>query len=381
MPAPPARGMGRPAKPARLAPMNTPPGASDLPVTGLLEQAQQALQAQRWAPALALAQQALAEPALPDDARIEALLLVAQSQWRQGDLLRVHRPALQAAALARRLQQLPACIRGLTLAAFALGELSLADEALPLALEALTLARQPGQHGLLPGALSCAAHVYARLCDLEHAEGLHMQALSLAREAGAIEALHQAYANLIASFIVAHKELLASGQEQAAQAALARARRYASHARSLLDDARLDEYRRFGLMLNLGHLLTLAEQLDEAEPLLRAGIALAHKQAAGYYLLSGEASLAELLLKRGRPAEALPLLHAALHPEPGQGGFSLQLSALRTALACRQALGDSAAAQDLQAELDAALRARAAMREQAQQSLSDPGRASSWAPL
>lgn len=346
---------------------------------GLIEQAREALQAQRWARTLALAQQALAE-ALPDPLRIEALLLVAQSQWRQGDLLRVHRPSLQAAELARSLDLAPQHIRGLTLAAFALGELSLADEALPLALQALELARRPDQHAALPGALSCAAHVYARLCDLEHAEHLHMQALSLARETGQIEALHQAYTNLIASFIVAHKELLAAGQEAPAQAALQRARRYASHARSLLDDPRLDEYRRFSLMLNLGHLLVRAGQLDEAEPLLRAGVALAHKQAAGYYLLSGEASLAELLLRRGRPAEALPLLQAALHPEPGQGGFSLQLTALRTALACRQALGEAEATEALQAELETALQARDAMREQAQQSLRNPGRESGWIP-
>lgn len=347
---------------------------------GLVEQAHAALQTQHWARALGLAQQALAGP-LSAAQRIEALLLVAQSQWRQGDLMRVYRPALQAAALARGQALLPQAIRGLTLAAFALGELSLADEAMPLAQQALELARQPAQHAALPGALSCAAHVCARLCDLEQAEHLHMQALSLARETGEIQSLHQAYGNLIASFIVAHKELLAAGQHGAAQAALARARRDASHARSLLDDPRLDEYRRFGLMLNLGHLLVLADRLDEAEPLLRAGIALAHKQAAGYYLLSGEVSLAELLIRRGRPAEALPLLRGALHPVPGQGGFSLQLSALRSALACQRALGREDEAAALQDELDAALRARDAMREQAQQSLRQPGPASSWTPL
>lgn len=330
----------------------------------LIAQAQQALAAQQWEQALALARQALTLP-MPEPARAEALFLVGQSHWREGDLLRVQRAALQAAALAMTQGLTPLQIRSLGLASIALSELNLADEALSIALRALELARQPEQHEQLPGALSCAAHVYARLCDLENAELMHMQALSLAREVGEVSALYQAYCNLLASFIVAHKELSAGGHGDAATAVLARAQRYTSHTRSLLTDTRMDEYRRLPLLLNLGHVLLLMGRLDEAEPLLLQAQQLAVQQAANYYRLSACQTLAELRLLSGEPAQALALLHEVLTPAPGLGVFSLQLSALRTALACHLALGQDEQVGTLSAELAAMLQAREVMRQQA----------------
>jgi tetratricopeptide (TPR) repeat protein len=339
-----------------------------VPTPALIEQAQQALAAQQWTQALALARQALALAlALPGPARVEALYVVAQCQWRLGLLPQAQQTARQAAELAAEQGLITLQIRSLGMAAIALSELSLADDALPLALQALRLAQRPDQHAQLPGALSCAAHVHARRGELEHAELMHMQALSLARETGEIKTLHQAYCNLLAAFVVAYKQRCASGQAAAAQAAAARAQRHTSHVRSLLADARMDEYQRLPLLLSLGHVLLLNGRLGEAEALLLQARQLAERLGANYYRLAAHRIQAELRLMQGQPAQALQLLGELLDPASGQGGFSQHLSALHTALDCHRALGQEEPARMLALELDRLLHTREPMRQQARQ--------------
>lgn len=333
-----------------------------------LARARSSLQAQHWLPLQQQLATLLARPDLDEAQRVEALLLQATACWRQGNLPGVTRPALQAAALAGKTDALRRqCIRALGFAAFALAELGLADAALPHALRGLALAQDdPAQHQALPGALSCAAHIHARLGQFDAAEMLHMQALSLARESGLPEALHQAYGNLFSAVVGAHGELAsAAEQAQAVRAAQACAQRHASHVLGFLDDKRLGPYRRMVLMLNLGDLLSLAGRLDDAEPLLRDCLVLAEEQGTRYYRMSAEAALADLLLRRDRPSEALSLLLRLLEPDGAERGASLHLLALRTALACQRRLGDTVAAERLQAEWAAFERARAEVRTRA----------------
>lgn len=350
------------------------PSPVPLPQLGpdLLDAAQRALEDQRWDDALAQVQRAL-RGELSDAERAEALLLVGRCHWHRGELLGVHPAALQAAALAQQAERSDLQVQALNLASLSLSELGLADEALPLTANALLLAQVPDLHQLLPSTLSYAAHVHARLGDVDNAEVLHMRALSLARESGQVLLLQQAYCNLFVSFNLAHEEIMAQSGAEAASAALAHAQRYIGHSLSLLQDERLDETRQATLMLGAGHLLMLYGQLDEAEPLLQRCIAISSRLGARYYLLSAQQSLGELMLRRGRPAEGLALLEESLNPAPGQGGFSLQLAALRTAVACQLALGRLAAAAASADARDAALRARDAMRQQARASFGQPG--------
>ncbi len=322
-----------------------------------LVQIRNALQARRWEQAQQLAEAALAA-GLAGPALGEAQLLLAQARWWQGQLERVHRPALRAAVLAGPPAQR---VLALNIAALTLSELGLADEALPLALQSLELARRPEQHELLSRTLSCAAHVYARLGDLEHAEPLHMQALSLAREVKDPSGLQQAYGNLLLSTAMAHEELLEQQQPEAARAALLRGLHYLSHARSLLQDERLGEERHSTLRLMLGRLLMYGGRLDEAEPMLRQGIAEVEAMGGHYYLRGGRLSLAELLRRRGQPERALPLL-----PAPGEGdGGCLQVGELRCRLACHRMLGEQPEAERVEALLSQALARRDATRLQA----------------
>lgn len=351
-----------------MDPRSAPDSADGDSAVEWLARAQSSLQDQHWQRLQDQLEALLARRDLSEAQRVDALLLQATACWRQGDLSGVTRPALQAAGLAADLAALRRqCIRALGFAAFALSELGLADAALPHALRGLALAQDdPAQHQALPGALSCAAHVHARLGQFDEAEMLHMQALSLARESGLPEALHQAYANLFSAVVSAHAELAAGApQADAVRAAQACAQRHASHVLGFLDDQRLGAYRRMVLMLNLGDLLSLAGRLDDAEPLLRHCLALAEEQGTRYYQMSAEAALADLLLRRDRPSEAMSLLQPLLAPDGAQPGSSLRLLALRTALACQGRLGDAVAAETLQAELAELERARARVRARA----------------
>ncbi|WP_349744095.1 hypothetical protein [Roseateles cavernae] len=328
----------------------------------LLEQADAALARQQWSVALALATQALS-PALPDAQRAQALLMQARAHWQMGALWQVYLPALEVGRLGRLCGNARTEVDGLSLAAFALAELGLADEARPISLEALAAAGDSAE--LLPRTLSCAAHVHARLGDVSHAELMHMRAISLARESHDSNLLALAFINLLLSLSLAYEELLHGPGEAAAQIALVHAPRFLAQASGLLADERLPLTARASLQLAAAHLALLCGRLDQAEPWLTAAHRQYSEQGTGYNRLAAEQSLAELALRRGRPAEGLAWLDGLLAPAPGHGSFNMRLPALRTALACHRALGQAEAERAVAVELDELLRARQAMREQA----------------
>lgn len=328
----------------------------------LLEQADAALARQEWSVALALATQALS-PTLLDRQRAQALLMQARAHWQMGALWQVYLPALEVGRLGRLCGNARTEVDGWSLAAFALAELGLADEARPISLDALAAAGDSAE--LLPRALSCAAHVHARLGDVSHAELMHMRAISLARESHDANLLALAFINLLLSLGLACEELLHGPGEAAAQIALVRAPRFLAQASGLLADERLPATARAGLQLAAGHLALLCGRLDQAQPWLTAAHRRYCLQGTGYNRLAAEQSLAELALRQGRPAEALGWLSELLAPEPGRSSFSLRLPSLRTARACHRALGNAEIERTLALELDELLQARQAMREQA----------------
>lgn len=341
-------------------------------VAGQLAAGLAALDAQDWALALDHAQRLLASP-LGAEQHAQALLLLARAHWIRGTVAEVQQPALQAARLAQQAGEVRLQIRALSWASMALTELGLADEALPLALRAITLAEMPGLHDQLPPALSCAAHARARQGDLERAEQLHMRALSLARESGQPVMVKQAYTNLLLSSRLVYEELLARQGADAATLALGAARRQLGHAASLARDDRLEPGQRVALILALGHLRILSDELPEAEALLSEGIAICEQNHSSYYLHAGRHSLGLLRIHQGRADEGLRLLRELLQPAHGHVPvFVQQLETLRLLVQTLHGLAraDEAAAHEQQ--LAEALATRDAMRQQARLSLSRP---------
>ncbi|WP_349744097.1 hypothetical protein [Roseateles cavernae] len=324
-----------------------------------------AMLAHRWDYAQGLAEAALSA-AGGTPAHGELQLQLAMSHWWQGHLSQVHPAALRAAALPLPTGQR---IRALGLAALGLSELGLVNEALMPALRALVLAREPGQHPHLPSALSCAAHAYALAGQPELSEPLHMEALSMARESAHSGELQQAYANLLVSFAHAHAELLEQAQPEAARAVLQRGLHHLSQARGLLLDGRIQEERQVGMRLAIARLLMLAERADEAEPQLRQVIADSTALSSHFYLHAGRQVLAELLHRRGRHHEALTWLRPELDRETTHGVQSLRIAALRSALACQQALALAGEAACTRADLEQALAERDDTRRQARHDL------------
>lgn len=346
--------------PAALQPVDP---SADAAVT--LAAVRAAMLDRHWAEAQGLAEAALA--AVDDKpAHGELQLQLAMSHWWQGRLSQVHPAALRAAALPLPIGQR---IRALGLAALGLSELGLVNEALMPALRALVLAREPDQHPHLPSALSCAAHAYALAGQPELSEPLHMEALSMARESAHSSELQQAYGNLLVSFSHAHAELLEQAQPEAAQAVLQRGLHHLSQARGLLLDGRIPQERQVGMRLAIARLLTLAGRADEAEPQLQQVITDSSALSNHFYLHAGHQVLAELLHRRGRHHEALTWLQPELDRQTTHGVQSLRIAALRSALACQQALALPGEAARTRADLQQILTERDDLRRQARHGL------------
>jgi hypothetical protein len=335
------------------------------PPSPLLE-ALQALEAQRWQESAALSKQALQLP-LDEALQAQAGLTLARACWHLGELHDCARHALHANALARRTGDEALCISAATLAAFALSELDLQDAALPLAQHALALAQQPVHFQLLPVALSCAAHVHARRADLVQSELLHLRALSHARENGSLAAMQMAQVNLLLSLILVHRLAAQQGDPVMLAAVAQRGRHYASAVRNLLNRPALEDWRRAGLMHNLGELLGLIGDDAEAETLLRDSLARAQGLETPFATRVAATALAELLWRQGRAEAALACLADELaSAEIDRSGFLRQLRGLRTAQACLQALGRASEAQALEARVAEVQRVHDAMRADVQ---------------
>ncbi|MBT9492497.1 MAG: tetratricopeptide repeat protein [Paucibacter sp.] len=316
--------------------------------------AQQALRAQQWEQAAELCQQLLQAATLGGQLT-QAWLTLARARWHQGDLPASYQAALQAKEAAQRCNDAASAISAATLAAFALAELGLADQAWALAEYALALAEQPAMFKLLPTALSCAAHAHARRADLPHSESLHMRALSFARESGDPKALQLAYDNLLLSFIFLLRSAQQQGQTRLVDAVQQRARNYAPQIRSLIDSPQLIDWRRISLMHNLGELLSLCADLDAAQTLLEASLEQARKLSANYSTLSALIALAELSHRRGDAEAALAYAAQSLAmDEVRTAGHLLHSRCMQIAETCYRAQGRSDEADAIAERMNAA---------------------------
>ncbi|MBB2484150.1 hypothetical protein H5407_02810 [Mitsuaria sp. WAJ17] len=272
----------------------------------------------------------------------EALLAQAIQSWQTGDLLGSCRQALAAAVALSGGPTSTALPHALRQAALALCEFGLAAEALPLARASVHYLEREQLHEPLSACLSCLGHVHARLGELDQAELLHMRALSLARESIDSADRMRAYTNLLVSMAAAHEQALDRGDEEGrvmARLALRRAERQLGGARSLAQDGRLHAVFQGVLKLAVAHLLVLLHRLDEAEVLLNQLLAQwSVDDRTRYWRWSAEETLADLLNRRGRHAEAWHLLALLLAEPDLQINVQLHGSVLRQALRSLRAM-------------------------------------------
>lgn len=266
----------------------------------------------------------------------EALLAQAIQSWQTGELMLSCRQALAAAVALSGGPASAALPHALRQAALALCEFGLAAEALPLARASVRYLEHEQLHEPLSACLSCLGHVHARLGELDQAELLHMRALSLARESIDSADRMRAYTNLLVSMAAAHEQALDRGDEEGrimARLALRRAERQLGGARSLAQDGRLHAVYQGVLKLAVAHLLVLLHRLDEGENLLNQLLSQwSVDDRTRYWRWSAEETMAELLNRRGRHAEAWQLLSRLLAEPDLQINVQLHGSVLRQAL-------------------------------------------------
>lgn len=289
-----------------------------------------------------------APPASDPPADGDRLLARAIQSWQTGDLLGSCRQALAAAAALSSGPASTALPHALRQAALALCEFGLAAEAMPLAKASVRYLEREQFHEPLSACLSCLGHVHARMGNLDQAELLHMRALSLARESIDSADRMRAYTNLLVSMTAAHEQALERGDDEGqvmARLALRRAERHLGGARSLAQDGRLHAVFQGVLKLAVAHLLVLLHRLDEADTLLNQLLAQwSVDEKTRYWRWSAQESMAELLNRRGRHAQAWQLLAGLLSEPDLQSNVQLHGSVLRQALRSLRAL-DSPQAQ------------------------------------
>ncbi|MCV2356705.1 hypothetical protein LNV09_21405 [Paucibacter sp. B2R-40] len=338
-----------------------------------LTRAQLALDEHRWSDAITQARQAITVSQAEGKQPL-AYLVLARGLWHVGDLVECCRYALRSEALATNGIDDAGAINAATLAAFGLTELNLELHALPLAQRALATAQKQELYQQLPQALSCAAHVYARMSDLDNSDALHMRALSLARETKSWPALQMAYDNLLVSFVIMLRNLEQRGDMHGKQVVVDRSRLYTSHVRSLLGNLELEEWRRGSLMHNLGELLLVSGELDEAQLLLQEDLDRTRDMAQGYSdALAAQTAMAELHHRRGEPEAALTLLGESLTSSSlGEAGYRRQLLCLQIAESSYQKLGRALEAKIMAGRIQNTLQLHEQMRGFAMQILPRP---------
>jgi len=303
---------------------------SDLP----MRRSDLALDLQQWTRALEQATQEAAQSPV-GEAKARALLTAARAHWHLDDFLACLKVALQC--LANRDLDTPASIavHAMTLAAFALNELGAPEQARILAQRALVQTRLEFLFDLLPTALSCAAHIESCNGNLERAETLHLEAIQHARDSTDNNALQLALGNLLMSYINLLRSAQSNGNASMAEAVKQRSRRHIAQARRLKEDPSLSQWRRLSLQQDLGELLGLCGEQQEAEHLLRECLEQSIEAGDPYSTQAIATPLAEQLEKRGEFQEALGLLSTYVHPEnPRRGSYGRRLQATRTAESC-----------------------------------------------
>jgi hypothetical protein len=297
------------------------------------------LEEQRWTAALS---EALREAEVASDSaeKARAFLTAARAQWHLDDYLGCFRTAMQSLSCKDSHTPVAIVVDAMTLAAFALGQLDLTDEARHLAQRALALARAESLYERLHIALSCSAHAFAQSADWKRAEVLHREALALAQQTGSKEHVQMALDNLFLSFILTLRDHAEPVDEALGSAIEMRASKEIRQVRKLIGDQDLAEWRRLSLRQNLGVFLGLCGKASEAEQILRDCLQTCIAGRNGSSAQSVALSLARHLEALGRPREALDLLQAHANlTRPARRNPRAQRQALRTAESCLRKLG------------------------------------------
>lgn len=312
----------------------TPPA-----IGSTMRRSELALDLQQWTVALAQAEQEAALAAA-GQARTRAQLTAARANWHLDDFLACLKSAVRC--LADKDLDTPASmtVQALTLAAFALDELGATEQARILSQQALVLTRVEMLFALLPTALSCAASIESSGGELDRAEALHLEALSHARQSTGPDALQLALGNQLISWIALLRAASSRGDDALADAVRRRSRQHIAQARILKDDPALSQWRRLSLQQDLGELLGLCGQPQEAEEMLRECLDQSIEAGIAYSTQVIATALAERLEARGAYQEALALLATHVHPDsPRRGSYRRRLMATRTAQSCLKHLG------------------------------------------
>jgi diguanylate cyclase (GGDEF)-like protein len=267
----------------------TPVPAPAVTPAGLPSKVQAARTAADPASALALCDQALADPQLGDDERVALLALRVTALYRRGQMGEVAADLLRALAAAPAPEHLTERLKLLRMGSLACCETGRYEDALRYAHEAMTLADDDLKERVY--ALNTQASCFERMGDPWQASRLMESALGLIAQSPVDPTL-------------AYARLLTQNSLCAAQLGMFHILRDAGAP----DDARD----------------VLTEALDRA----RQALPLARERGEPWPLVFVEGNLAETLVHLGRPEEALRTLSTALPRARGRG-YSMQAWLLR----------------------------------------------------
>jgi diguanylate cyclase (GGDEF)-like protein len=278
----------------------------------LLAEAEQAQQRGDHRSGVRCAEAALAACA-PEDhpQRAAALRQLALHRWRLGlfeDAILAAREALSLLDAAE--DSAPRC-EVLCLMAISYSEIGLQEEALKQATAAFELARQQGDRLWMSWSLNRIGTCYERLGDPAQGERFLLQALGEAQALQDADTTLTALNNLMATMVGSHYLCRRRGDEEAAAAALRKARLYGSEALALARQTG-DSYRQAVTGGNLGEVLGLSGDRHAAFELLDGTLAIARAQGYRAVELRTLHSCGEVLTRCGDHEPAVELLEAAL---------------------------------------------------------------------
>ena len=298
---------------SRSSPLTSDPAAAPrADIDALLAAARESLSRGEHRVGLERAQQArqLCQD-LHGPAMAEALTLEGQHLWRLGRFEDAVVTAREAVALWQPLEDPRGQADALCLLAVAYTELGLHEEGLKCAGTAFDLARAHGLTRQATQALNRIGVCHERLGDPAQGERFLLQSLSRAREERDFDDTLAALNNLMANTLAAYHLYTPRGENEAAHQALLRARQYGNQA---LGMARRhgDIYRVVVTQGNLGEVLAIAGEFEQAEGLLQDTLTQAHANGFRAVELRTRHNLGEMRSMQGRHEEALQELHAVL---------------------------------------------------------------------
>ena len=287
--------------------------AASADLLALLAQAEAARDAGTLIAGLAAAERAwgLADEAAPD-LRLRVGRLLLHFRYRSGALWALVDDGLRVLPLMRDSRvpvgELIDTLRMVVLGAADVGRF---EEAMALGHEAHRLALEANDRPRLSLAINALGCVFERIGDPWHAERLLLDALAQARDCADRHATSAALNNLMAINVGAFYLLHDSADPGEAQRLMQRSLPYAEEAMAMAE-AMSDPFYQAFVRGNRGEVLTHLGRLDEARPDIEASAALCRDGGFDAQAWRIACSMGELLLREGRPAQALQQLQAAL---------------------------------------------------------------------